>query len=261
MINNLRAELTKDNRYDYLLIFLLLLQIFGVLGDAFEPMRIFVILFAPFTINYFIKNNKAYRHYQYEIFVFVFWIFYACITLLWAIDRDTGLKDIFYLLINFMSILTIFFFAAKANNSHKSIFKGWIFLFLLSLPIALYEIFYDVHLKASAQESGELIGGIGVARQFASVTFGNYNSYNVIIIYILPFIFALLFFYKRTIPTILIWALLLSAFFILISNASRGAMICSVIFLVTFIFYAKDNKANKTGIIFFILALSITNDR
>lgn len=254
-----RLETNKpNNKFDYLLIFVFLLFIFGVWGGALQPIRVFVILCSPFTIHFFLKNRKEIRRYQFEIFIFSFWLIYALITLFWVIDPVAGFKEFFYLLINFICILTILFLSKKANNSTLSIIKGWTFLFIISLPIAFYEIIFDVHLSFSITESNNVIGGLGTIRKFASVAFGNFNAYNLTIAYCLPFIFSLLFIYNKKIQSILIWLVIISAFFILITNASRGAIICALISLISFVFNLKNNNISKTGITLFSIIIFIS---
>lgn len=257
-LNKSKYETFANNKYDYLLIFFLTLQIFGTIGDSMQPIRIFVLICLPFTFFFFLSNIKEISRYQYEITLFIFWILYSTITIIWIINPIAGLKEIFYLIVNFSGILSFFYFAIKANNPLLSIIKGWVYLFLISAPIAIYELIYDVHLPMSFQESGSLIGGIGILRRFASVTFGNYNGYNVIIVYTIPFILSLLFIYKNIFKSIMIWALLLVAFFILALNASRGSLVCSLISIITFFYFSKKNKTNLMGILVFITIALIT---
>jgi hypothetical protein len=252
-IVNIDNNFIRNNSFDYFLTILISLQIFGGLGGSLQPIRVFILICTPFLINHFLKNKSEIRHYQYELFLFLVWFLYAIISLLWVVNLTNGIKGVIYLIINFLGVLTIFYFAKKAKNPILSIIKGWALFIVISLPIAFYEIFYDVHFPMSAQDSGTMIGGLGIIRKFASVTFGNYNEYNVQLVYGLPFILSGLFInYKNRILLILNYIVLLAIFFVLVTNGSRGALLSFLIFLLVFVKYVKVKKALKIVIISFI---------
>lgn len=244
---------STTNRYDNLIIIYITLQIFGVIGDAIQPIRIFIILFIPFVLLFFTNNKEISSHYKYERFFFVFWIFYGLISLLWAIIPNQSVKEVLYLILNFFGFFLLIAFANKALNPQKSILKGWFYLFLLTLPIAIYELIFDYHLPISFQEEGMIMnfGNTIVDRKFASVTYGNLNGYNTILMYMFPFIGGLLFQLKKKSHVILMWIVVFCFSYIVVSNGSRGAVICLIIgFSIFSVFYFKGKKS-----IFFIILL------
>ena len=257
---NFSGNKVKHNTYDYFLMFFLALQIFGVMGGSMQPIRIFVILCAPFTINFFLKNKKVTYRYQYEIFLFSVWIIYALITLFWAIIPLGSIKEILYLILNFFAFLTVIYLANKAINPQDSILKGWLLLFLLTLPIALIELWFDMHLAISAQEKGLVIrfGAQVLRRSFASVTYGNLNGYNTLLCYILPFLFCFSVRSLSKIYTVFIWLIILCLSYIIIMNGSRGAALSLMLGYSVFIFfYLKTKRILVILAILFLIAIYI----
>lgn len=246
-----------NNRYDYLLIFYISLLVFGMYGGALQPIRIFIILFAPFTILFYLKDHTIRTKYLYEIFTFIFWIYYACITLIWVIDISSAIKEIFYLTINFIGVLLLFHLSTKSNNPIRSVIKGWISFILLTLPIALAEIIFDVHLSVAVMDADSTIGVIGIVWKYASVTFGNYNGYNQLIVYALPFVISSLFLYTEKSKALFIWSIIILCALIILSNASRGSFLCLTIALIVFFYYTRKQKVNKLGLFLFISSIAI----
>jgi len=259
-IENIKS---KTNFYDKLLIVFITLQIFGVIGDAFQPIRIFILLFIPFVLLFFVRNKEISSYYRYERLFFVFWILYALITLLWAIIPIQSVKEVLYLALNFFGFFLLIVFSNKALNPQKSIMKGWVFLFILTLPIAFYEFIFDSHLPISFQEEGMILnyGNTIINRNFASVTYGNLNGYNTILMYMFPFIIGLLFQSKKKIHIILMWIVVFCFSYIVILNGSRGAVICLIIgFSIFGVFYFKGKKSLFLTIILFAILLIVLNN-
>lgn len=247
-----------NNLYDYLLIFYISLMVFGMYGGALQPIRVFIILFAPFTVLFYLKNRTIRIKYLYEIGTFLFWIYYACITLIWVIDISSAIKEIFYLLVNFTGILLLFQLATKSNNPIRSVIKGWISFILLTLPVAFTELVFDMHLPVAILDADSAIGGVGIAWKYASVTFGNYNSYNQVIVYSLPFIISSLFLYTKKNKSLFIWIIIIFCALIILTNGSRGSFLCLTITIIVFLFYSQKQKVNNLGLSFFITSVLLS---
>lgn len=231
-------------------------MVFGMYGGALQPIRIFIILFSPFTILFYLKNHTARTKYLYEIVTFIFWIYYACITFIWVIDISAAFKEFFYLLVNFIGVLLLFQFSAKANNPIRSVIKGWILFILITLPVAFAELVFDMHLSVAIMDANSTIGVIGIVWKYASVTFGNYNGYNQVIVYALPFIISSLFLYTQKANSLFIWFIIIFCAVIVLSNASRGSFLCLTIALMVFFYYTRKQKVNKLGLVLFISAVA-----
>ena len=215
---------TQYNFYDRALSLLIALQIFGIYGGALQPIRVFIILLIPAAALYLTRSHII-GYFRYEARYFAVFLIYAIVAGLFVNDQVAAIKELSYLAVNF------------------------------SIPIAFIEIFFDYHLPISVLKSDEIAGGIGESRRSASVTFGNYNAYNVILVYTLPFISAWLLIRKRFWAQFFGWFIILLLFFIVVTNASRGSLVCISVTFIVFLFHYL--KSGIRGRYFFVSALSV----
>lgn len=244
------ACLNKYNKYDYLIILLLSLLCFGIYGNAFQPVRVFAVLFIPFSIKHLILEVKIRNKFVIFFSSFcLFWIGYDILSLLWTpANYFEALKGIFYHIIHFQVFLLLFFFSRKAVCPVKSIMVGWMVFFLLTVPIALVELLLDIHLPISRQGSEQMmnLGGIIVQKKFSSVTFFNYNTYITVLCFVLPFLLTYILKANTRKQILFGWVLYAVITYIMLMNASRGGLLVLVIsFIVFFISYCKINKKNR----------------
>lgn len=249
----------KGNIYDRLIIVLILLMAFGAIGGAFQPVRLFIAGLIPLTITTFSRDSNLQKKYAYERYFFIFWLVYGFVSLTWIHHLDEGLKELAYLIINFFGLLSLVSLSSLANKPYESIVKAWIILFVLTIPIALYELWFDVHLNVSAHGSDSYSNfgrGVVARRFFASVTFGNLNGYNTMLTFITPFLLGALIKHDGPVKKwnqVLIWLLFLILIYIIIMNSSRGAIGAIIIIFVIFMFYYLRNI--QSYIVFLILFL------
>jgi len=260
MIKSFTKE--KYNIYDKLLLVLILMQVFGIIGDAFQPLRLFTVVLTPFLITSIVKNKYIYTKYKYEFFLYVFWALYGILTLIVSIYLDVSIKEIVYLIINFLSFFLLLLLSTKANDPKNIIIWGWFIFFVITAPIALYELFYDFHLPISAQEEGLIMKYDNVIfdRIFASVTFGNLNGYNTVLMLTLPFILSRFFDIQDTRLKFLQLIIVLIFLYIVINNGSRAAIITTVFILSIFlVFYFDKRKLITFVVLLFIVFGFIVN--
>lgn len=260
MIKSFTKE--KYNIYDKLLLVLILMQVFGIIGDAFQPLRLFTVVLTPFLITSIVKNKYIYTKYKYEFFLYVFWVLYGILTLIVSIYLDVSIKEIVYLIINFLSFFLLLLLSTKANDPKNIIIWGWFIFFVITAPIALYELFYDFHLPISAQEEGLIMKYDNVIfdRIFASVTFGNLNGYNTVLMLTLPFILSRFFDIQDTRLKFLQLIIVLIFLYIVINNGSRAAIITTVFILSIFlVFYFDKRKLITFVVLLFIVFGFIVN--
>ena len=116
----------KPNYYDKILIISILLLAFGVIGGALLPLRIVTVILIPFVILS-IKSSDYLKHkYRFEILFFIFWLTYGVISLFWSHALAESVKDIIYLAINFYLFFLVIVLAEKANQTNKSLTKGYL---------------------------------------------------------------------------------------------------------------------------------------
>lgn len=239
-------QVKSFNIYDKLIILFIVLLSLGGIGGALQPVRILVVCCMPFMYAYSIKHKGVLRRYCFEKFFFVFWWLWAVVSLLWARMPAESIKHVVYMAINFHAFFVLVWLANRANCPQKAVLNGWLLLFVLTIPVALYELWFDVHLPISVQES-DLMMNFGyevLERRFASVTYGNLNGYNTILCFLLPFVILnVLQPQTSKVNTFVAWILLLCLCYLVVSNSSRGAMFCLVIGLCLFgLYYLKQGK-------------------
>ena len=253
----------KRNKYDYLLSLMIILLSAGNIGGWAEPARVLIWLLIPFYVrdHLFLQSarqavTKENVSFKYELLLFITWGFYSLLSLYWAMDFNDSAKSLMYITTNFIGFGEILWLASKADMPQHSILKGWLIMILITMPIALYEFIYDTHLAMSVQEEGASMrfGSEIVERRFASVTYGNLNTYNIILCMAFSMMLILAFNEqkkKRKMAYLMLFAI--SGF--IINNNSRGAILCiaggiALLWLLKFKYY-------KLSIEIFILPLLV----
>ena len=259
MINQQNSFIQKYNKYDYGIIILIILLIFGNLGGALQPIRLVVLILSPLVwinIRYWNRNDKRIIFITY---FFIFWFIYAVLSLFWTSNVSEGVKELLYYYTHFSLFFILIIWARKARFSKSSIINGWCILIMISAPIAIYEIITNQHLSSNIIDSESLKnfgGGFIIQLKFASVTFGNKNGYVLVLVYALPFLFSKLLNNSGLKYQLLFWVLIFIFLYIIITNASRGGIISSLISLIIFLFYYNRIKnKNKKKILFPLLTL------
>lgn len=246
-----------NNKYDYLLILLIAILIFGYYGTPLYPSRLLALAISPLVLKE-ISRKSVYIP-SYVICFFVIWIFMGVVSLLWSYDRVNGFKALFYFFCNIISFFSLYVFGLKAKNPILSILTGWSLLFVLTIPFAIYEFSTGNHFITLHSESLSLLDadGIRVFRRYASVTYGNLNKYNVIICLCLPYILASFFWIKNKKYQFFHWIVLLAVTYIVLMNASRGALLCMVMAFGLFMYYMlKQNLVNRVFVLVMLMAVA-----
>ena len=154
-------------------------------------------------------------------------------------------------------------FSKKASKPLSTISMAFMIAFLITSVVGLWELITDNHLHLSKfQEDTTVNNGSGMLfhHRFASVTFGNYNSYVTFICFCMPFIVYRLFvvgkgFVSKLFPMI---AILLSILFLLF-NASRGGILSMLVMISIFVYYSlfSKNKRNRQVICVLVLLVMV----
>lgn len=246
------------NRFDYYIILTISLLSLGYFGTPLYPARIWAIMFMP-QIFMKLKRKRIFIP-QYVRNFFSVWVICGLFSLIWSYNIIEGIKYFFYFLCNIVSFFSIYIFSKRANNVTKSILLGWLIMFLLTIPIALYEFSSGMHVGIEVQDSDKYIAGLDgnmINRKYAFVTFGALNTYNVIICYSLAFILVAFFVYKYKIQQLFLWILLLFAMYIILMNASRGALLCFILSLLVFFYYIRTTRLINRSYFFLVLGVAV----
>ncbi len=249
------------NRNDIYLFFLIIALALGNIGGALSFSRILGILLFPLIV---VKlQSKAYAYTYSVLFFFFFWYAYNLLSLFWTSDIVQAKKELFYYIIHFVLFIEIMVFSKKASKPLSTISMAFMIAFLITSVVGLWELITDNHLHLSKfQEDTTVNNGSGMLfhHRFASVTFGNYNSYVTFICFCMPFIVYRLFvvgkgFVSKLFPMI---AILLSILFLLF-NASRGGILSMLVMISIFVYYSlfSKNKRNRQVICVLVLLVMV----
>ncbi|GEM_PF-3099999 len=247
-------KFTKESLYKFLLSSLIVSQIFGLYGGALVPSRILAMAFLPFCF----LNRFSVRMYKQQSFFIVFLLVSFIYSFLLHLLNQTSvnLNNTIYFLINLLLLIEGVYFSSLIDKPYLTIWRAWLIFISLTIPIALIEIFLDIHLSVSYLSSDQVVGLIGLKKQFASVTFGNYNLYNFILVASMPII-ASIFLSEEKISNLMriyILAILSLMLFVIIVNASRGAIASYALSAFIFLWYFIKRNSFKP---LFFLKLSV----
>lgn len=240
----------KKRKYNFLILILIAAGTSGIFLAPFTAQRILAVLLIPYIL--YSLNQKNYIPRYIHTF-FIIWFSFSTISLIWAPDRINGLKFWIYNFFCFVDFYALLLFAEKAKNPINSILKGWALFFLITIPIAIWELTTGNHLPMSTLEEASLATGLGyrVNRIFTSVTFGDFNYYTTILIYVIPFmVYGFIKTWKGQLPFLL---LLLISFIFILSNSSRGGFLCCGIVIILLTLYLFRQHSIKSGCFLMIL--------
>lgn len=245
--------------YDLILFGLISLLIFGMVGNGAQPVRLFIIALSPFMITDVLSRpHKSLWYYRYECFFLLFWLLWSLAFFFKSIDETESFKHTIYLFVHTLGFFEVLWAANKAVNPQQSIKYGWLALIALSIPVAIYEFLTDFHLTMSFQDTGSTlyVHGVHIERPFASVTYGNLNSYNTVLCWALPSLFMCNLYPKGKFDKTIGLLLIAMVTLIIVANASRGAIMCLLLMLGTYVYAYYKLGRNRTLLII-ILVLGI----
>lgn len=235
--------------------FLYLLIISGIIGSTFGaikvgpihlfPYRFFLVfLWYLFIINFFfcqgilkVSHIKVKRYLQF----LALWFFYALFTLSWAASKTDAIRHIIFLLMGFSIIFFIVCYLTELNQL-KSLYYVWLLIFVLLIPVGIWEITTGNHLNVSG-----LSEELRFRFLFAPTTvFNNQNDYAVYIALTLPMVLAWIRYYPRLIGRALGVPVLIAGLWLLILTLSRSCYIAVLTgMLFWFLFLLGWNKKIK----------------
>ncbi len=231
----------KFNIYDVFIVLILATLASGSYFGGFSPTRIVAILLAPIMllkVSHLIDNN--YPLSKYCVFFCIAFFAYALLTFLWTPDVNRGAKDLIYWIIHFIMFLELIAFSKVAKIPLSSICLGWAIAVLITIPIALREFIFNIHLDMARFDGESLTNfgaGVIMLRRSASVTFFNINTYSIFLFISLIFVFCGIFISRNMVLLIFFSVIAFFAIPAIIMNASRGAILSAGILVSIFSFY------------------------
>lgn len=249
----------RKNKFDYLIILFIVSLIFGLLGGALQVPRLLGTIFLPLllaNIKFLCQNKKVKNVLKFYVFFYA----YCIVSVVWTPNKIIAFKEFLYFTTEISYFLELILFSMKANKPFQSLLKGWYVFILLTFPVALVELFADVHLGVSAFDSEAMVnigGGIIAQKRFASVTFGNYNTYATVLCLATPFLLLKMLHKQTVIKELFNYVVILILLYIVITIASRGALLALAIIFFIFIYYKRKLKITSNKAISFILVLVV----
>ena len=243
--------MTQKNVYDNLLVVLIASLVSGYVGGMlYSLVHIVEIVFLPYLFSCkFLFRKKFFA----QLFLFAFvWLSFSAVSLLWASEAHRGVVTVIMFFFRFLMCFEILAFSLRARWPLESISKGWLVAVIMTLFVGLWEIMTDHHLAIAREVEYSALGEI-IQRAQASVLFYNPNTYSLFLVMAFPFlIYRLIIGDKKWLT---LTALLLSSF-IVIKNASRGAIICVGIMVVMALAFFLMRKKYRWHAIFSALVLA-----
>lgn len=211
------------------------------------PFRVFLILqwllFAGYI--YFISDGHLQLSHikvkQYLIFLAI-WLGYAFISIIWAADQIAAVKNVIFLFTGVSIILFIVYFFRNLNTL-KWLYLLWLLIFVVLIPIGIWEVTTGNHLATST-----LLDEERYWVRFAPTTvFGNQNDYAAFIALTIPMIFVWIRYYSKLYIRILGVLVLIASLFLLIMTTSRSCYVAVFVGLAFwFIFLMQFKKELMT---------------
>lgn len=248
------------NQYDICIVLLLASLAMGNIGGALQISRILALFLFPVFLKKIKLCMGEIRNYL--LFV-MFFLVSALVSLLWSPDKIRGIEEIVYFIVHFLFFFELLAFAQLSMNPINSTVLGWVIAMTITLICASWELITDNHLSISLQEANLAYntGEVIIQRRFASVTFGNYNTYVTFLCFGLPFSFLYLFDPSKTIlHRLFVFIIYFLSLIVVLFNASRGGLLCLGIILFTYVFFSSNNKYKYIIILLmFVLLFFVIN--
>jgi len=220
--------------------------LYGLLGGVLSPARILaVVLLIPIFANKFF--TRFLKKEQFLMFFLVFTIGYSFVLIL-IYQSDRSINYLVYLALNLILLFEVVFLSNLLDKPYLTIWKAYLIFISITIPIAIVELMFDLHLSVSYLEADQVRGASSLKKVFASVTFGNYNLYNFILVVSTP-ILSSFFLSNYSKSSFLKWyttVVLIVIFVIIVMNGSRAATINYVLSMAAFSwYYFKVKRFNK----------------
>ena len=225
---------------------------FGGIGGLFEVSRVLVILLIPLFYKRVKYSSLQLRSY---LIFFVVLLGYSFLSILWVPVGNEYPRHALYVVLHFLLFLELIVFSLSARNPISSITLGWTMAVVLTLVVAFWEITTDEHLPMSKQESDMIMrsGNEIIYRQFASVTFYNYNTYVTFLCFAMPFLFCDLLSKNGLLRKTLIIVTIVLSLVCVLYNASRGGLLAIV--AMALVYYMASTKSKRNILFMSILGL------
>lgn len=234
------------NRFDYSIVAIFALLLFGLYGAGFQPIRIFISLLTFINIFY-IYRFFCLKKNIYLLFVTLSLTFYSLISTLFIFENFVNsLIAFIYFILNIMLFINFVCCVEFAKKPILSIQLGSLIFSFISVVYGIYEISTGNHLSVSFLE-GERLS----LRDYSSFTFGNYNAFVLALMVNMP-ILAYIIINNNISKKIIAILLLLGMSYIILINGSRAGL-AGLLLTVIYLFFCTKNIWMKSSLIASVL--------
>lgn len=250
----------KFNIYDFFIFILIAPIPLSPCFGAYAPIRILAFLFSPFLFSAISKIKRKSELSKFIISFASIFLTYVIISSIWTKDLILTAKELVYYPCHLLILLEIVFFAKFARRPAFSICFAWAFAIFCTFPIATWEFLTGNHLAISKQKGDTLFNfGLGTiqVRQFASVTFGNLNTYGTFLAIGIIFVFVGTL-KKNTLTSFCFhFVVAIGSVFFTMINASRGGILAISTSGALFLFYLLKGNNRYKGLTLILLSISL----
>lgn len=246
----------KRNIFDYIIILTIVSVIFtGDSFGAFTP----IVLIGFFASLYLIFNPAIWKKYllpncKFILLFFIFLFAYSVLSVLWTTGEKFYVINIILTYCYSFNFLLLLYSILRSNRGADSIITGWLVLTILNLCCSFWEITTGNHFS-SGSFNADSLASQGHFRIYSAVTYGNYNSYSIVLCLSLLFILLFMNINNKMRWQVFSIVLLLVIAFVLLVNTSRGSLICFLLFFIPLWYTISHNK--KIKYLVFLLLISV----
>lgn len=146
-------------------------------GINFYALRLFLLITIPLLL--LSGRLKCYQNKvsKYTFFLMIIWLVYACLSVLWSIDRTAAFKDIFYLLFGLFTFIFLVSIKSGYSEFEERLSGIWTAVFIVVLLVSTWEINSGTHLVSSLTERLYHVKPFNKLNYVPVFTFDNPNYY------------------------------------------------------------------------------------
>lgn len=250
------------NIYDYIIILTIISVIFaGKIFGAFVPIKIIGCVASVYFLFFFSKLKVTFLRRNRRVISFLgLFLFYAVLSALWTEDTKEYLIATLSLYCYVFDFLLILYCAQRARSAINSILLGWIIFIILNLSCAFWEISTGEHFLTGSFQADAMerdIYGLQAYRVYAAVTYGNYNSFSLLLCLTLLFLLLYIYLKSDVKNQLLPIALFFGICIVLLINTSRGSLICLALFLIPLWYVIRKQRFIKYVVLLLLVGVGV----
>lgn len=243
------------NIYDNIIIITVLSVIFtGDFWGAFTP--IFLIGFLAslyFIFRPFVWKKYLFPNCKFVLYFFFILLGYSIVSALWTSSENFYVINIVLTYCYGFIFLLILYCTLRSNRGVESIVNGWVVLTIVNLCCSFWEITTGNHFS-SGSFNADSMASQGYFRIYSAVTYGNYNSYSIVLCLSLLFILLYMKMNSKIRQYVFSVILLLLIAFVLLINTSRGSIVCFLLFFIPLWYTIRYNRNAKCFILTLLMS-------